>query len=530
MSDQTLFGLEFIKRIWNTKNRHNFIFFLILAFGIFARVWGFGKLPPGLNADEASIGVDAFSLLHYGIDRNGIAFPVQFISWGSGQNALYGYVLIPFIALFGLSPFIVRLPMLISGILTIPLLYFAAKQTLGEVFGLLSMFFLAICPWHILLSRWGLESNFLPFVFLLGYACLLKATKNNYWFIIGCVFFAMALYSYGTAYAIVPIFLLCTCWILLKANQSTLGITLTGIFVFIVLALPIALFIFINSLGLKSFQLGLITIPHLPTIPRYESQSAVFGNQIISATLTNIIILMKLLITQSDGLAYNVVDPFGYFYTITFPLAIIGIGLLIYSYKTYQAKLLLAWLVAALISGVIEPVNINRINIVFIPLILCIAACVLWATKTNKVYFSLVVAGFCIGFVCFMAVYHGAGYREEANQKFFTGILPALDFARQFNNDSPICVTDKFNMPYIFALFSEKTNPAGYLATVKYIDPQAPFRQVRSFGRYTFGIKNCEQNPKAIFILLADEKRPQLIKRYKTKNFSNFMLYYSESK
>src|SRR5271157_1877248 len=171
MSDQTLFGLEFIKRIWNTKNRHNFIFFLILAFGIFARVWGFGKLPPGLNADEASIGVDAFSLLHYGIDRNGISFPVNFISWGSGQNALYGYLLIPFIAMGGLTPFIVRLPMLITGILTLPLVFFVAKRMLGNRYGLVAMFLVSISPWHIILSRWGLESNLLPFTFLLGFAC-----------------------------------------------------------------------------------------------------------------------------------------------------------------------------------------------------------------------------------------------------------------------------------------------------------------------------------------------------------------------
>jgi len=517
--------MESINQFWNTKKHDRLLFLSILALGIFARVWDFGKLPPGLNADEASIGIDAFNLLHYGIDRNGISFPVQFISWGSGQNALYGYVLIPFIALFGLSPLVVRLPMLISGILTIPLVYFVAQQMMGEVFGLLSMFFLAICPWHILLSRWGLESNFLPVIFLLGYSCLLKAAKNNYWFIISCIFFAMALYSYGTAYAIVPIFLFCTCWILLKAKQSTLGITLTGTLIFIILALPIALFIAINSMRLNSIQLGVITIPRLPTIPRYESQSAVFGNQIISTTMTNINILTKLLIMQSDGIAYNVVDPFGYFYTITFPLAIIGIGIFIHSRKTYQTKLLLAWLAATLISGVIEPVNINRINLIFIPLILCIAACILWVTKTNKVYFALAIGGFFVGFVCFTAIYYGAGYREQVNRKFYTGILPALDYARQLG-DNPICVTDKFNMPYIFALFSEKTNPAEYLATVKYIDPQAPLRQVLSFGRYTFGIENCEQVPKTIFILLADEKPPQLGNGYKIKDFSNFVLFY----
>ncbi|MBR2279774.1 MAG: hypothetical protein IJ903_02445 [Ruminococcus sp.] len=63
----------------------------------------FGSHPAGLNQDEASIGYEAWSVLHYGIDRNGLSVPVHFIAWGSGQNALYAYLLMPFIALFGLN-------------------------------------------------------------------------------------------------------------------------------------------------------------------------------------------------------------------------------------------------------------------------------------------------------------------------------------------------------------------------------------------------------------------------------------------
>ena len=78
---------------------HILLFVMILIIGVFARTWEFRSLPPGLNQDEASSGVDAFDLLHYGVDRNGVSFPVLFISWGSGQNALYAYSLIPSIAL-----------------------------------------------------------------------------------------------------------------------------------------------------------------------------------------------------------------------------------------------------------------------------------------------------------------------------------------------------------------------------------------------------------------------------------------------
>ena len=62
----------------------------ILLMGALLRFLCLGSFPPGLNQDEASIGYDAWSLLHYGVDRCGSAWPVLLVSWGSGQNVLPG--------------------------------------------------------------------------------------------------------------------------------------------------------------------------------------------------------------------------------------------------------------------------------------------------------------------------------------------------------------------------------------------------------------------------------------------------------
>lgn len=70
------------------RRNHVLLFLGILALGIFARTWEFRALPPGLNADEASIRVQADDSYRFGMDRSGNACPVQFFSWGSGQNAL----------------------------------------------------------------------------------------------------------------------------------------------------------------------------------------------------------------------------------------------------------------------------------------------------------------------------------------------------------------------------------------------------------------------------------------------------------
>ena len=64
------------------------IVILICIIGFLVRLIGIGEKPNALNVDETSAGYEAFSILNYGIDRNGNKLPVFLVAWGSGQNAL----------------------------------------------------------------------------------------------------------------------------------------------------------------------------------------------------------------------------------------------------------------------------------------------------------------------------------------------------------------------------------------------------------------------------------------------------------
>ena len=52
------------------------IILLLLALGVFARVYRFGSAPPGLNQDEAFAAYDAWALLHFGTDSSLHPWPV----------------------------------------------------------------------------------------------------------------------------------------------------------------------------------------------------------------------------------------------------------------------------------------------------------------------------------------------------------------------------------------------------------------------------------------------------------------------
>jgi hypothetical protein len=504
------------------------LFLIILGIGIFSRTWESTGLPPGLNQDEASIGVDAYDVYKFGMDRNGVTYPITFTAFGQEQNAIYGYILIPFIAVLGLTTHVVRLPMLISGILTIPLVFFIATRVLDKRLGFLSMFFVAISPWHILLSRWGSDINFFPFVFILGFASLVEASRDNRFFVIACIFFALCFYSYGISYFIVPFFLLNAVLALLRGNMIDRRSLILGLSLFGLLAVPISLFILINTFSLTAIHLGPVTIPRLPSQPRFLTDSGVLHSQIIPVLSGNLWTLLKLLILQNDGLIYNTFEPYGYFYKVTFPLAIIGLLLLLQSQKVRfdpRVSLVISWLVSCLIFGILEQVNVNRINIIFIPLIICIAVGVDWLARNINTLFWIAVCGLLIAFTSFTIDYHGERYRALADVKFHTGFLSAMQFADK-TATGPICVTDKINNPYIYMLFLEKPDPRSYLGSIKYLDTPGPFKQVGSLGRYTFGKQNCLVDPATVYVLASEDGRPHTSLTYHVEVFDQFYVYY----
>jgi hypothetical protein len=519
---------KFQSRARSFGKRFNFstaIFILILFVGVFARIWGFNNVPPGLNQDEASIGVEADDLYHYSVDRNGNSFPVNFVSWGEGMDSLYGYMLLPFMPI-GLTPFTERLPALLTGILTLPLIYFIAKRVYGNHFGLLSMFLLAISPWHIIMSRWGLNENVVPFVATLGFAALLASAKNNLWFIASAFCLGLCFYAYGAAYIAVPILLMLATVILWVSKSLSLKSGIIGLSVFAITITPIVLFVLVNDLGWPTIHLWSITIPRLPVRPRFESMAAIFNGHPLHAVKENVIAMFTLLWTQTDGLIWNSLSPYGYFYLVTFPLAVLGAIFLIPVRNPTQSPerwLLLAWLGASLTIGVVQSVNVNRINMIFVPLLICFAAFLEWVGKRSKLLVGIALLGLLIAFGLFMRDYLGNKYRTQADAAFFPGLIPALEYAEQVKN-VPICVTDHVNMPYIYVLFTDHLDPKDYLNTIQYTDPHTPFRPVASLGRYTFGLSNCPPVAAGTIYILNPQETQDLSGDLQKKTFGDYVV------
>jgi len=185
---------------------------LILLLGIFLRTYKLANDPAGFFCDEASIGYNAYSILHTGKDEYGVSFPFFFKAFGEYKNPVEIYSTVPFIALFGLHEWSTRIPSAIYGTLGLVAIYLLTgilykKSKYKKLYGLSAALLLAISPWDIQFSRVALE-GLMAYVFfaILGtYFFLRKEEKTRYLFLSASMFL-LGLYSYFPGRIFIPLY------------------------------------------------------------------------------------------------------------------------------------------------------------------------------------------------------------------------------------------------------------------------------------------------------------------------------------
>ena len=481
---------------------------ILLLIGISVRIFLFGSVPPGLNQDEASTGYDAYSILNYGMDRNGFHNPIHLVAWGSGQSALYAYFAMPFISIFGLTVTAIRAVNLLFGIISIFIFYFTVKRVSNGQISILSLFLLAISPWHIMLSRWALDANLFPSIFLIAVFLLVLSFDHKRILPVSLFFFALSCYAYATSFFIVPVFLLITFSYLLYHKKVSFKILGTAMPIFIITALPIFLFIVINHFKMNSVDAVLFSIPKLTGPTRFSTSSSLFSSDFLVTSYNNFIDLIKIIYTQSDGLIWNSIPEYGIVYLFSLPFLIIGLVKLVsenvFSRSFQKSFVFLAWIIVSFLSGILMHPNINRINILFIPLVYLTAVGIYYVLKINRFFIVPIIILYLVAFSMFSFNYFTI-YPEKTEQNFYGSFGEAINYASQ-NPDARIYVTNKVNMPYVYVLFYQKIDPDIFRDSVKYYNPGSEFQLVKSFGRYYFGIKDINISENSVYVLHNSEE------------------------
>ncbi len=500
------------------RKRERFLLLLILALGLFARVWLFGRVPGGLNQDEAFAGYEAWSLLTTGRDTAGYPFPVYLTAWGSGMNALETYLMLPLVALFGLKVWVIRLPQLLVGLLSIGALYGVGRRMAGTRAGLAAAFLLAVCPWHVLLSRWGLESNLAPGFLLFGLYFFLRGLEDSRFFLLSALSYGLSLYAYATIWPLVPLMLLlqmlyCAAHRRLRPDgRLLLSALLLG-----ALALPLLLFLAVNFGWIEEIVTPCFSIPRLLYMRAGEISLKNMPGKWRA--------LCRILFRESDGLPWNSAGPFGLGYHITWLFALGGLALALRRLCRKGAgfrpeALVLPQLLAALLLGALVEVNVNRVNLLFIPLVLLAGLGLGWLWERRRAWAAPFAAVYLLLFVCFQT-YYFTGYRQEIGRSFGEGLEQALAAAETC--EGTVCISESVYYPQV--LFFTRTPADEFRATVEYRAYPAAYLQARSFGRFVFGFDPAAPDRERTYILdLWADKAPFVNEGFTLRSFGNYTL------
>lgn len=400
------------------KNYYYLLLGLLFLIFLLTRLWRITTLPLGLHVDEAAIAYDAWSLANFGVDRYLKSWPVYLINFGGGQNVLYCYILVGLFKLFGYHLFLVRMPAvlfsflnLLFGTLIVQKIYPEKKWLVLFVGALLT-----ICPYFILASRFGLESNLMlgmATMFLYCFVCAVDSMRYR-WYVLTGITGGIMLYAYAIAYLVLPIFLLLgiiyAVWIRRFSFMKWLSMAIPmGL-----LAFPLILVQYINAFNLEEMHLGPFTITKLPEYRISEVSS--FQSQYILKMCQSVFI--------GDELNYNSIPGFPNLYYITIPIIVLGIIRLLFTLgktfvrREYTPQIYpLLWFGAMfLLAGVIDS-NCNRVNGIYFSAIFLAAEGIWLLVGIAKRYSQALLIVCCflyaIGFVRFGSYYYGGSYEQD---------------------------------------------------------------------------------------------------------------------
>ncbi len=397
---------------------------LLLFLGAFLRMWNLTGLPDGLQQDEASIGYEAFCLANYGIDRNGYHWPVYPITWGSGGGSpIMIYLNVLTTKLFGSRIWSIRIVPAFLGVMTLLLFFLLLKKSFGRRTALTGLAVLALTPWHIILSRWSLDSNTMPFWQMLALYTLVQAVtgapsrnagsrhtgadtsshctaanhvrsggpagerdlsckknrkssrRQTLLYLLAAFFFGVCLYSYGSANVVVPLTLLFVCVRLLRTGRIRIG-QLAGCFaVFVLTCLPLALFYAVNFFGFPEIASDWISFPKF-TSSHFGSVFVAFDRTLPRTLLHNLKDLVLMLTVGIPGeVSWNAMPGYWTLYCFTFPVTFAGI---LFGRRATAAEspaeraagdVFRAALFAALLFSLFIQQDINRDVLLFLPLV-----------------------------------------------------------------------------------------------------------------------------------------------------------------
>ena len=461
----------------------------LLLLGAFMRLWQLGQTPGGVHQDEAFSAYEAYCLLENGMDSWGYPYPVYFTAWGSGMNALEIYLMMPFVAAFGLATWAIRLPQAIVACLTLPAFYGVMRRLFGERTGLTALALLAICPWHILLARWGIESNLAPGFLTFGLYFFVRGVERSPFFLLSALFYGLSLYAYATIWLVVPgMLLLMTGYLIWTRRLRVNGWSVGAATILLAMAVPLLLYLLVNRDVIEQIVTPYFSIPRM-RVARIDEVS-------LGHIAENAQVMLRMLALQRDGELYNAPEFYGLYYFLSTPFIALGaVDCTRRAWDSLRTRAFdpAAWplclLIPSLIQGCLISGNSVRLNSIHMTMLMLAAlgiACTLrLAGRRAHAAGVFLALGYALLFAGF-ARHYFTDYAGRVSIVFRDGLEEAVDRAKVLaGEEGSIRVLGGIEFSRI--LFCDATPPDAYRDSVRFAQGDGRYLRAESFTRYRFG-------------------------------------------
>jgi len=501
---------------------HKVVVILIIVMSFALRFYGLGDYP-ALNADEAAIGYNAYSLLETGRDEHGNIWPIHFQSFNDYKPGLFFYLVIPFVKLIGLNEWAVRIPGATAGVLGVLVIYLLVKELFkDEKHALAAALVLAVNPWHIHFSRGGWEVNVATLFISAGVWSFLKGKRDKKYFPMSVFLFAASLYTYHAARVVVPILGLglvfyCRDEIRKAAAGTVIGAVLLGL----ALTVPLAVDLSKGEVASRASGVGLFadTGP-ISRVNEQRGEHDNFGGA-VAITLHNKVANYSLafvsnwighfngefLFLSGDEIQRNRVPETGQLHMVDFIFMAIALFGLVKS-RRREWGLVGFWLLVAPMASALtfqSPHALRAHNMV-VPLAIVVSyGLTLVFVRIRKieqrrlrvVWVLMLVGVGTWSLVRYQRMYwlHMAKEYPFSSQYGVKELVSYIE--REGNKYERIIVTDKYDQPYILFLFYSRYPPELFQKEhVLSERDKYGFSTVREFDKYRFrGINYDEDVP-----------------------------------
>ncbi|KKU18574.1 MAG: hypothetical protein UY13_C0002G0283 [Candidatus Pacebacteria bacterium GW2011_GWB1_47_8] len=516
---------------------------LIIILAVFVRFYQLGQVPIELTRDEASLGFTAFSLLETGREEHGTFWPVQIESFGDWKLPLYVYTLIPFIKLFGLTMWSVRLPSALAGVsIVVSSFYLVSLLTQDKKYRLWLKLgvplLLAVSPWAVHFGHVAYEAHLSLAVFLWGLVGVLTVIRDFEAhqqrrlgrLISSLCLWSLTLLGYHAYQVFVPLLVVFVGWVYWSTWRRFFGVKRRLLFGVAAPFVIVGLLLLgsgaqganqVKFSGLSIFSLEAYTKvvdsarkafsdPSNPFFVLAANKVGAFFEQV----QTNFFRLIspEFLFLQGGANHGHNITGFGNFYPLIFFGLVVGIASIIIERKQWL-YLLGSWVVAASVAPMItfEANHTTRFSPGFV--VLEILSVYGWVKiiktvrKTlGKVWLMLFLSALTLGLsysVYRFLIHYYFVFPVRDAQYWLWQIKPIVYFVNEVKADyDAVYIQDEKYSPYTYFLFYEPGNPAQLSQRIEYYPADFEgFRHVRRLDNIYFQTINWDDQ-----LLYADQK------------------------